>query len=256
MSVEQYSLVAHDWLNLEFIINDLASRVIGQSLGTGASPTFDDLTITTPSNIYALSHDSFADVHQDVNTDASPTFAGLLIIQELNGEVRQNIQNTSTGVSAFSTLALKAETNRLFLSCFGPDYNTLPFYTNKTLIYDSGNGDGIVISAQNPNGTISFCVGDNRTVVDEVFNVSSAGVNIVSGKIVDASAGKVLVEDNDTEAPITESDGYVGVAIVDGTPRIYFNVNGTMYYIDGTAAADAVTGNPIGLLLSLTYTIP
>ncbi len=46
MSVEQYSLVAHDWLNLEFIINDLASRVIGQELGPGSSPTFVGLTLT------------------------------------------------------------------------------------------------------------------------------------------------------------------------------------------------------------------
>jgi len=156
MSVEQYSLVAHDWLNLEFIINDLASRVIDQSLGTGASPTFDDLTITTPSNIYALSHDSFADVHQDVNTDASPTFAGV----------------TTTGT-------------------------------------------------------------------------------------IDASAGEILTEDNDTAEPSGKSDGYIGVAIIDGTARVYFTVSGTMYYIDGTivAAAEIVTGNPIGLLLALTYNL-
>ena len=46
MSVEQYSLVAHDWLNLEFIINDLTNRVVGQELGTGSSPTFGSGTIT------------------------------------------------------------------------------------------------------------------------------------------------------------------------------------------------------------------
>ena len=46
MSVEQYSLVAHDWLNLEFIINDLASRVIGQELGPGSSPVFVGVTLT------------------------------------------------------------------------------------------------------------------------------------------------------------------------------------------------------------------
>ena len=46
MGVEQYSLVAHDWLNLEFIINDLASRVIGQELGTGSSPTWVGATLT------------------------------------------------------------------------------------------------------------------------------------------------------------------------------------------------------------------
>jgi len=46
MGIEQYSLVAHDWLNLEFIINDLASRVIGQELGTGSSPTWAGATLT------------------------------------------------------------------------------------------------------------------------------------------------------------------------------------------------------------------
>jgi hypothetical protein len=34
---------------------------INQSVTSGASPTFVDITISTPSNIYSLSHDSFAD---------------------------------------------------------------------------------------------------------------------------------------------------------------------------------------------------
>jgi len=46
MSVEQYSLVAHDWLNLEFIINDLTQRVVGQELHPTSSPTFGSGTIT------------------------------------------------------------------------------------------------------------------------------------------------------------------------------------------------------------------
>ncbi len=46
MAVEQYSLVANDWLNLEFIINDLTQRVIGQELAPGSSPTFVDLTLS------------------------------------------------------------------------------------------------------------------------------------------------------------------------------------------------------------------
>ena len=125
-----------------------------QDIHTGASPTLNDLTISSPSNIYALSHDSFADVHQDVNTTATPTFNGL----------------TSTG-------------------------------------------------------------------------------------ILDASAGEVLTEDNDVAAPTGKSDGYIGVAIVGGQSRVYFAVNGTMYYIDGTASAVPVTGNPIGLLLALTYNL-
>lgn len=46
MSVEQYSLIAHDWLNLEFIINDLTQRVVGQELHPTSSPTFGSGTIT------------------------------------------------------------------------------------------------------------------------------------------------------------------------------------------------------------------
>ena len=38
---------------------------LNQSLLTTDSPIFDDLTITTPSNIYGLSHDSFADYAAD-----------------------------------------------------------------------------------------------------------------------------------------------------------------------------------------------
>jgi len=46
MAVEQYSLVANDWLNLESIINDLTQRVIGQELHPTSSPTFADMTVT------------------------------------------------------------------------------------------------------------------------------------------------------------------------------------------------------------------
>lgn len=70
---------------------------------------------------------------------------------------------------------------------------------------------------------------------------------------INASAGKVLVEDNDTSAPDSESDGYVGVAIIGGTARVYFTVNGAMYYVNGTLVAVPGVGNPIGLLLVLTY---
>ena len=51
---------------------------INQDVKTTATPTFDDLTISTPVNIYALSHDSFADYVGDEHidwTDASDDFS-------------------------------------------------------------------------------------------------------------------------------------------------------------------------------------
>jgi hypothetical protein len=65
-------------------------------------------------------------------------------------------------------------------------------------------------------------------------------------------------EDEGTTAPTAaegDGDGYLGVAIIDGTARIYFTVNDTMYYIDGTAAAVPSTGNPMPWLFYFTYTV-
>ena len=117
MTVQQYSLVAHDWLNLEFIINDLANRVIGQELGTGSSPEFAGLTLTglTASRLVASDADkglvssdlmgwiagttnrvTVADDGdgtvtlsgpQDIHTGASPTFAGLYITDSIVEEL-------------------------------------------------------------------------------------------------------------------------------------------------------------------------
>ena len=80
----------------------------------------------------------------------------------------------------------------------------------------------------------------------------TTGVLTATGTI-DAHTGKVLVEDNDTLAPDVENDGYMGVAVIGGIARVYFAVNGSMYYINGTIVAAPVVGNPIGLLLVLTY---
>lgn len=71
--------------------------------------------------------------------------------------------------------------------------------------------------------------------------------------IIDASAGEILVEDNDTSEPSGKSDGYIGVAVIGGQPRMYFVVNGELNYVEGSAAVIPETGNPLGLLLVLTY---
>ena len=49
-----------DWVALERALAYLAARVVSQSVSSSASPTFVDLTLTAPSNIYALEHNEFA----------------------------------------------------------------------------------------------------------------------------------------------------------------------------------------------------
>ena len=103
--------------------------------------------------------------------------------------------------------------------------------------------------------------------IAERFRINDLGLCNITGDltagggtftgVVDASAGGVLTEDNATEAPTDKDDGYIGLAKIGADGRIYFTVEGEMYYVDGTivSAAEIVTGNPIGLLLALTYNL-
>lgn len=123
-------------------------------------------------------------------------------------------------------------------------------FQNSDPVLANITGDANQVIVTNGAGTIALSTPqDLDTSADfEVGSLTTTG-------IVDASAGEVLVEDNDTDEPTEKDDGYIGVAIIDGDARVYFAVDGTMYYIDGTivAAEEIVTGNPIGLLLALTY---
>lgn len=125
MGVEQYSLVANDWLNLESIINDLTQRVVGQEVHPTSDPTFagltlDDLTasrlvatdaskilesvadltswIAGTFNQIAVADDSDGTITlstpQDIHTGASPTFAGLTI--STSGKI--NLRDVAIGI--------------------------------------------------------------------------------------------------------------------------------------------------------------
>ena len=72
MSVEQYSVVANDWTNLEAIINDLTQRVVGQELHPTSDPTFADLTLTGDLDITGD-----VDVTGDLDVDGTVTLDGL-----------------------------------------------------------------------------------------------------------------------------------------------------------------------------------
>jgi hypothetical protein len=269
-----------DWVSVRQAIAKLSTK-----LGPASEPTYVGLTLTglTAERLVATNADKklvssdlinwitetanqvlVADdgdgtitlsLPQDIHSAATPTFAGLVVTKSVDAELAVDIDNVSPGVSAFSTLAVKSDDGRAYISTFGSNYTTLPFYTNKAVFYGANGGDGIVIGTPNNSGIINFLVGGHASG-DEVIRMDSTGLKTKNSKIIDASAGEILVEDNDVDAPTGKSDGYVGVAIIGGIARMYFTVNGTMYYVDGTAAAVPVTGNPIGLLLALTYNIP
>ncbi|RKY08115.1 MAG: hypothetical protein DRP65_09540, partial [Planctomycetota bacterium] len=142
-------------------------------LGTGDSPTFTDLTLSAPSSIYSLSHDSFADfvgnehidhtsvsisaggilsgggdisanrtislahadvdhdqtanVHQDVNTTASPSFAGAALSSSSGGVVFR-ITSTPADINLSNVI----EANR-YNTLYVDAYRTIGAYGSLTL---------------------------------------------------------------------------------------------------------------------------
>jgi hypothetical protein len=94
---------------------------------------------------------------------------------------------------------------------------------------------------------------DNVFGGDATLTFNKTTKTLTSTGIIDASAGEVLVEDKDTDVPTGKSDGYIGVAKIGGQSKLFFAVDGIMYYVDGTPANVPANGNPIGLLLTLTY---
>jgi len=164
--------------------------------------------------------------HLRLGPDSSPTFAGM----SLSGLTDNGLIYGSSG--ALTSLA-EAGDGELPIGSSGnpPVLATL-----------TGTANQITIT--NGSGSITISLPDAITLVNPT----------VTGTL-DASAGKVLVEDSATSEPSGESDGYLGVAYVSSEGRIYFVVEGTTYYVTGTEVAGAVivAGNPMGLLLSLTY---
>ena len=121
------------------------------------------------------------------------------------------------------------------------DFNALGVIVSNSQ-FIVGTGAGAFAYESGNTARISLGVG---TIDTPTFN------GLISTATVDASSGKVLVEDKATAEPSSESDGYVGVAQISSDGRMYFFVEGEKYYVTGTLTPKV--GNPIGLLLSLTY---
>jgi len=68
---------------------------------------------------------------------------------------------------------------------------------------------------------------------------------------LNASAGKVRVRDDAANKPTAEDDGYLSVYEDGAAKRFYTFIGGRRYYVNLTIEADV--GEPIGLLLALTY---
>jgi hypothetical protein len=124
MTVQQYSLVAGDWINLESIINDLA-RTLGQGLSSLDSPEFVGLTL------------SGLTVSRLVATDADKVLESVDVIDWITGTDNQiNIGDDGDGTA---TLSLPQDIATDSEVIFGgiTTTGTIDAHTGKVRIHDN-----------------------------------------------------------------------------------------------------------------------
>ncbi len=157
---------------------------LDQALKTTDSPTFDDLTISNPSSIYSLSHDSFADYvaneHIDWTSTASDLYTtgtgrfdgGLGIDAAVNTLYGLNIGGTQTATYSGVNVSYTAQP-----SAINQEYKGLNFTVSV------GSGSNNISSIIGAGGNVSIAVGIGYTgTIASVEGVRAALV--LNGNVV------------------------------------------------------------------------
>ena len=214
-----FNIKDNNWVSVRQAIAKLASK-----LGPVSEPTFAGLTLDdlTASRLIATNASKVLE-SSDLASWATGTANQINIADDGDGTITLSTpQDIHTGANIeFSTVSATA------------------FGAGTLLLYSE--------TIQDSSGSLIIGVSDNPNLL------TLSPTTLTVDGIIDASAGEILVEDNDTSEPSGKSDGYIGVAVIGGQPRMYFVVNGELNYVEGSAAVIPETGNPLGLLLVLTY---
>jgi len=284
VAVIRYSLVAHDWLNLEYIINDLTRRVVNQGVSPISTPTFADVTITglsgttiTTESVETsieeldaaidgltgaflpldgsdpmegdLDMDGYDILNVGTITAEQLTSTDDLYVNDVARVSQLQIWPDALGGSADGYMIIVAEGSLNYLTLEATDAGVSTIASAEQLYLKSGDNDFSFMEYGYGDYLRINVNGAHPKITAYSGLIDFDNEDLVTTGTIDASAGKVLVEDSGTTRP-GGSDGYIGVAEIGGDGRVYFVVEGKRYYISGTQDS---TGIPMGLLLSLTY---
>lgn len=219
-----------------------------QDLATTSSPTFADVTLSSPSNIYALDHDSFAgfvaNEHIDWTADQGATNISKENVTNLSDADLGDIIISSgswsldiTGAAAVGTFE-SGDTFLVYEAGVGvreADYDDLPG-ASATAYDDIGDPDAA--------GSISFDDGETATYTGA--NEDEAFFNIILSKAdltADTTALKINAVDDDDE-------NYIPLSIHDdsgGNDDILFQIDYTGAVETGSWKATAIAHEYGGL---------
>ena len=214
------------------------NTVVSQDYSSDADVTFNDLTLSTPSNIYALSHDSFADfvadehiAHSGVTLTAGKGLSGggtiaasrsfALDLTEMTGNIVWDDGSTDASITwtyalsgatdpvwtignnsmDLTTGALKQGGTQVMLVGDAPTAHT---HDGDTLQHDGINSDGGAFSFTT-SGTVTFSQSIASANFEATNKLTACATN--AGALDFSAASKTLtVEDNATVSQDYSSD--------------------------------------------------
>jgi hypothetical protein len=167
-----------------------ADSYLNQNLRTTDSPTFVDLTVSTPSNIYNLSHDSFADFVANEHIDYTAAIDNTNKCVKCDTRVHAWLGTTMTNLTDNAWTLVQFDTE---IFDTGGDFNTSTYlftapvtgyyfitttigFTNiiADKVYDAKlekNSSTLITSANSANGAITSQVG---VVLSGIFYLTAA----------------------------------------------------------------------------------
>lgn len=212
-----------------------------QDIHTGASPTFNDLTLSSPSNIYSLNHDSFAgfvaNEHVDHSSVSIIAGTGLSGGGNITGNVTLNLSHL--GLESLSD----PDTDRIMfwddsegaLKWLATDSNLTISGSTLGTVQDIGTADSPTFAQLN--------ISPSSAVAPFVLNANAQG-QLVSGLNAD------LLDGEDGSYYTNASNLSTGVLPVNVTPNKPYDVNLAGYWpLDdgvGSAAQDFTTNKNNG----------
>ena len=244
-----------DYVSIRQAIAKLGST----KLGPTSTPTFAGLTLTglTASRLLSTNA-SKALTSTNLNSWVTGTANEINITDDGDGTITIGIVDPlivgkgGSGAATFTDHSLLVGSGTDAFTAIGAATNgQLPIgSTGADPVLATLTGTANQINVTNAVGSITL-----STPQDIHTGASPTFAGLITTGTIDASSGEVLIEDNATVEPTDKSDGYIGVAIIGGQPRLYWAVEGEMYYVEGSASVAIETGSPIGLLLVLTYNL-
>ncbi len=247
-----------------------ATTNVHQDVNTTASPTFVDLTINTPSNIYALSHDLFADYIANEHIDWTSTFenfntsGNVIIGGDLTVNGTTTTINTETVLIEDNTLVLNYGESgsgvTAGISGITIDRGSLTNYhfffdepTDTFRIGQNVSGDtGLQAVATREDSPIDegVAVWDNSSTMFVTYTVGN-GLELISGNIFQADQSYYdnlyVNEDSFTAGSVLFSNG--SNVIEDNANLFYDDANDFLRISDiraGTGSSGVLTLGGIG----------